>query len=149
MDTKRVITRTTTVTPYLEVRNASEAIEFYKKAFGAVETFRIDDEEGRVAHAEIHIGDAVIYISDEFPEITDPSARQMENAPVMMVLDVINVDAFFEQAIAAGATIVRPLADSFNGALRTAKLVDPYQHTWMITTHYEIEGQKSEIPAPK
>jgi PhnB protein len=124
-----------TATPYLCAKPAAEAIEFYKKAFGAVETMRINDDEGKVSHAEIKIGDALIMISDEYPEISVLSPDSIGGSPVMIVLDVQDVDAVFNQAVAAGATVDRPVMDRFDGALRNGKLNDPYGHRWMITTH--------------
>lgn len=122
-----------TATPYLCVKKAAEALEFYKRAFGAVETWRITDDDGRVAHAEIKIGDALIMISDEFPEINVFSPETIGGSPVMIVLDVQNVDTLFNQAVAAGAKVDRPLADRFDGALRNGKLNDPYGHRWMLS----------------
>src|SRR5262245_24232194 len=125
----------TTITPYLCAKNAADAIEFYKRAFGAVETYRIPDVDGKVSHAEITIGDALIMISDEYPEINVFSPVSIGGSPVMIVLDVPDVDALFNQAVAAGATVDRPVMDRFDGALRNGKLSDPYGHRWMLTTH--------------
>jgi PhnB protein len=136
---KRVLSESTIVTPYLAVQGASKAIEFYQKAFGAEEIYRIQDEDGRIGHAEIRIGGAAIFISDEYPEIRVHSAQRLGDSPVMIVLDVPDVDAFFQRAVAAGAIVERPLQDGFDGALRTAKLVDPFKHRWMITTRYQVE----------
>ena len=139
MAVKRVLSESTTVTPYLAIQGASEAITFYKNAFGAEEIYRIEDEDGRIGHAEIHIDGAAIFISDEYPEIYVHSAQRLGDSPVMIVLEVPDVDAFFERAVAAGATVDRPLQDGFDGTLRTAKLVDPFKHRWMITTRFEGE----------
>jgi PhnB protein len=122
------------ITPYLTYRDAAKAIEFYKKAFGAVERVRLPDDEGKVSHAEIHIQGVPIFLSDEYPGIDVLSPETVGGSPVMLVLDVDDVDAVFNQALAAGATETRPLQDSFGGALRTGKLVDPFGHYWMITT---------------
>ena len=138
MVAKRILSKSTTITPYLAVQGASEAIAFYKEAFGAEEIYRIEDDDGRIGHAEMRIGDAAIFISDEYPEIHVHSAQRLGDSPVMIVLDVPDVDAFFERAVAAGATVDRPLQDGFDGTLRTAKLVDPFKHRWMITTRYEL-----------
>jgi PhnB protein len=132
----------TTITPYLCARPAAEAIEFYKRAFGAVESYRIPDDEGKISHAEITIGDALIMISDEYPEINVLSPQSIGGSPVMIVVDVPDVDTLFNQAVAVGATVDRPLMDRFDGALRNGKLVDPYGHRWMLSTH------TAEIPKP-
>ncbi len=123
-----------TATPYLCNRDTAGALAFYEKAFGAVETMRLTDDQGRVSHAEIKIGDARIMVSDEHPEINVLSPQTLGGSPVMIVLDVEDVDALFHQAVAAGMTVDRPLQDGFGGALRTAKLIDPYGHRWMILT---------------
>jgi PhnB protein len=129
-----------TATPYLCVKQAAKAIEFYKKAFGAVERWRLTDADGKVSHAEIKVGDALIMISDEYPEINVLSPESIGGSPVMIVLDVEDVDALFNQAVAAGAIVDRPVMNRFDGALRNGKLNDPYGHRWMLTT------QIAEIP---
>ncbi len=122
------------VTPYLAVQNAAQAIAFYKEAFGAIEVTRLLDADGRVSHAEIRIGSAPILISDEYPEIDVRDPRSIGGSPVMIVVEVEDVDALFARAIAAGASVVRPLQDGFNGTLRTCKVNDPFGHRWMILT---------------
>jgi PhnB protein len=129
------------ITPYLAFRDAAKAIEFYRKAFDAVEQGRLN-EAGKVSHAEILIHGVRIYLSDEYPEIDVRSPGTIGGSPVMLVLDVDDADSVFNQAIAAGATETRPLEDSFDGALRTGKLVDPFGHRWMVTT------QRGEINLP-
>ena len=124
-----------TATPYLCVKGAEEAIEFYKKAFGATEILRIPDDDGKISHAEIKIGDARIMISDEYPAIKVLSPESIGGSPVMIVLEVEDVDSLFERAVAAGAIVDRPLMDRFDGALRNGKLNDPYGHRWMLVTH--------------
>jgi PhnB protein len=123
-----------TVTPYLCVKDSAAAIAFYQKAFGAVETVRFTDDEGRIGHAEIRIGEAAIFISDEFPEIGVLSPSSVGGSPVMLVLDVDDVDTLFNQAVTAGAKMDRPLADTFDGAMRNGKLIDPFGHRWMLST---------------
>jgi PhnB protein len=123
-----------TVTPYLCVPDTAQAIAFYQAAFGATEVFRITDPAGRISHAEIQIGGVPLYVSDEFPEIRVLSPATLGGSPVMLVMDVADVDALFAQAVAAGATIDRPVADQFDGALRNGKLVDPFGHRWMLST---------------
>lgn len=126
-----------TATPYLCAKDTASAIEFYKKAFGAIETARLTEPSGRISHAEIAIGDAQIMISDEFPEINVLSPQSIGGSPVMIVLEVENVDTVFNQAVAAGATVDRPVMDGFDGAMRNGKLVDPFGHRWMILTQME------------
>jgi PhnB protein len=123
----------TTATPYLCCKDSAAAIDFYRRAFGAAELSRIVDN-GRVSHAEIRIGDAAIFLSDEHPESDVLSPDTRGGSPVMIVLSVPDVDAMFEQAVDAGAAVDRPLQDGFGGKLRTAKLIDPAGHRWMILT---------------
>jgi PhnB protein len=124
----------TTVTPYLCATDATAAIEFYKLACGAVVTLLLPDEQGRVSHATLQVGDAEFYLSDEYPAIDVRSPQTIGGSPVLIVLDVPDVDALFAQAVAAGARVDRPLADQFDGALRNGKLVDPFGHRWMLST---------------
>ena len=111
--------------------NDAAAIAFYKEAFGAVETDRITDPQGKIAHAALRIGDAEMMLSDECPEIGVLSPSSVGGSPVMLLLQVPDVDAVFAQAVAAGATIARPVAGD---ALRNGKLLDPFGHRWMILT---------------
>ena len=122
------------ITPYITVKNAVEAIEFYKKAFGAIELLRMPDASGRISHAEIRIGDSVIMMSDEHPEMGVYSPQHYGGAPVGVLLYVENCDAVFAQAVAAGATVQRPLADQFYGD-RSGGVVDPFGFRWYISTH--------------
>jgi PhnB protein len=123
-----------TATPYLCVTDTAAAIAFYVRAFGAVEVGRLTQRDGRIGHAEIRIGGAPIFVSDEFPEIGVRSPASLGGSPVMIVLDVPDVDALFNRAVAAGATVDRPVADQFDGAQRNGKLNDPFRHRWMILT---------------
>lgn len=125
-----------TVTPYLIIRDAAKAIEFYKKAFGAVERFRMPMPDGKLAHAEIQIGDSVVMIADENPQWGVQSPQALNGSPVSIFLYVPDVDATFKQAIAAGATEVMPVADMFWGD-RYGKVVDPFGHKWDLATHVE------------
>jgi PhnB protein len=122
------------ITPYLTFRDAAQAIEFYQRAFGAMEQVRLLDEDGKVSHAELLFHGVPVYLSDEYPEIDVLSPETVGGTPVMLVLDVDDVDTVFKQAIQAGGRETRPLQDSFGGSLRTGKLVDPFGHHWMITT---------------
>jgi PhnB protein len=125
-----------TVTPYLIVNGAARALEFYKKAFGATELMRMPGPEGKVMHAEIKIGDSPIMLADEFPEMGARSPQALGGCPVSLMLYVDDVDARFNQAVAAGATVQRPVKDQFYGD-RTGTLVDPFGHIWSIATHKE------------
>jgi len=125
-----------TVTPYLVIRDAAKAIEFYKKAFGAKEAMSMPMPDGKIAHAEIQIGDSMVMISDEIPEFGTKSPETLNGTPVGIFLYVPDVDATFKQAIASGATEVMPVADQFWGD-RYGKVRDPFGHQWNIATHTE------------
>lgn len=122
--------------PYITVRDGGAAIEFYRRAFGAVETNRMSDPNGKVGHAELRIGDAVMMLSDEFPEYGARSPETIGGSPVMLHLYVEDVDAVVESAVAAGATLAEPVADQFYGD-RGGKLVDPFGHRWWIASRVE------------
>ena len=124
------------VTPYLIIKGAAEAIEFYKKAFGAMELFRMGQPDGRIGHAEIKIGDSAIMLADEFPELGHKSPKSLGGSPVSLMIYVEDVDAVFAQAIASGAAEERPVEDKFYGD-RGGSLVDPFGHIWHIATHIE------------
>lgn len=123
-------------TPYLSIRNASAAIEFYKKAFGATEASRLIQPDGRVGHAEINIAGARIMMADEFPEIGFLSPESLGGSAIHISLNVPDVDGFARRAVQAGATLVRPVADQFYGE-RSGQLRDPFGFTWTIATHKE------------
>jgi PhnB protein len=141
-----------TATPYLIATGAAKAIEFYKKAFGATEVMRFPDPSGRIAHAEIKIGDSHIMLSDEAPEMGFRSPQSLGGSPVSILLYFDDVDAVVAQAVAAGAKLVRPVADQFYGD-RTGGVEDPFGHTWYVATHIEDvspeEMQKRAATAPK
>ena len=122
-------------TPYLTVKNAPAAIEFYKAAFGAVEQYRIE-HEGFVGHAELMIGESLLMLSDEVPGMAILSPATLGGSPVCNHLYVDDADAFFDRAVAAGAKVLRPVADQFYGD-RGGKLVDPFGHQWWFATHKE------------
>jgi len=124
------------VTPYLCVKGAAQAIEFYKKAFLATERMRLAQPDGRVGHAELQVGDSVIMLSDEFPEMGARSPQSLGGSPVSIHLYVEDADAIFNQAVAVGAKIKRPIADQFYGD-RLGGVEDPFGHTWWISTHKE------------
>ncbi len=124
------------VTPYLLIRGASEAISFYQKAFGAVEVMRLQGPDGRIGHAEIQIGDSRVMIADEHPEMDFLGPQSREGTTVTMLLYVADADAVFNSALEAGATELRPLCDQFYGD-RSGTVVDPWGHIWSIATHIE------------
>ena len=125
-----------TVTPYLILSAASDAIAFYKKALGAEEVMRLGDPGGKVHHAEIKIGDSRIMLADEHPEIQALSPRTVGGSPVSIHLYVTDVDGAVERAVAAGAKLVRPVADQFYGD-RVGGIEDPFGYRWFIATHKE------------
>jgi PhnB protein len=126
-----------TVTPYLAIKNAVEALEFYKKAFGAVETFRLMMPDGRLGHAEIRLGDSMIMLSDEFPEYDGGvSPKALGGWSVCIHLYVDDVDAFVQKALAAGAKERKAVMDQFYGD-RSGQLEDPFGHIWWVATHKE------------
>jgi PhnB protein len=125
-----------TATPYLIIKNAARAIDFYKKAFGATERMRMADPTGKVMHAEIQIGDSRIMIADEFPEMGARSPESLGGSPVSIFLYVEDVDALAKQATSAGAKVLMPIQDQFWGD-RYGKLTDPFGHVWDIATHKE------------
>ncbi len=124
------------VTPYLYVRGAAEAIAFYEKAFGAVEVMRLAMPGGVIGHAEIRIGNSVVMLSDEMPEWGNKSPQTLGGASSGLMIYVPDVDALFAQAIAAGASVYKPLTDQFYGD-RSGSVLDPYGHNWTIATHTE------------
>jgi PhnB protein len=123
-------------TPYLIVNGAAEAIDFYGRAFGAVELLRMADPKGTIAHAEIKIGDSVIMLADENPNVGYRGPRSLGGSTVSIMLYVPDVDATFERACQAGARAQRPVADQFYGD-RSGTLEDPFGHCWTISTHVE------------
>src|SRR2546425_10477472 len=125
-----------TATPYLIVKGAAEALEFYKKAFGARETMRFATPGGQIGHAEIRIGDSIIMLADEYPDMGYRSPQSLGGSPVSILLYVEDVDRWFERAVAAGGKVTRPVADQFYGD-RTGTLIDPFGHVWSIATHVE------------
>src|SRR5262245_21958441 len=124
------------VTPYLIVQGASEAIEFYKRAFGAVELFRMEGPDGRVGHAEIKIGDSPVMLADESPAHGARGPKTIGGSPVHLMIYIEDVDAVFPRAVEAGGTVVRPIQDQFYGD-RSGTLDDPFGHQWTIATHKE------------
>ena len=123
------------VTPYLVIKGAAEAIEYYKKAFGATELFRME-HEGKIGHAEIKIGNSPIMLADEHPEMGFVSPKTLGGSPVGLMIYVEDVDTVFNRAINSGSVQVKPLQDQFYGD-RSGTLTDPYGHIWTVATHKE------------
>ncbi len=125
-----------TATPSLTILGASAAIDFYQRAFGATELYRMAGPDGKIMHAEIKIGDSVIMMSDEFPDWGALSPTTIGGSASSLMLYVEDVDATTAQAAAAGATVERPPTDQFWGD-RSSMLKDPFGHRWSIATHIE------------
>ena len=124
------------VTPYLIVDGAAQAIEFYKQAFGAVETFRMEGPEGKIGHAELKVGDSHVMLADENPAMGARGPKSVGGTPISLVLYVEDVDAVVARAVEAGAKLTRPVADQFYGD-RTGGVEDPFGHAWYVATHVE------------
>lgn len=125
-----------TATPYLFIKNAAKAIEFYRQAFGATELTRLATPDGKVAHAEIQIGDSRIMLTDEFPEWDTRSPQTIGGSAVSIMLYVEDVDTVVSRAVAAGARLSKPVQDQFYGD-RNGSITDPFGHKWEIATHME------------
>ena len=125
-----------TATPYLIIKGAADAIEYYKQVFGATELFRVPGPGGVLMHAEIKIGDSIIMLADEFPQMDALSPKTIGGSPVGLMLYLANVDEVFHRAITAGAKEIRPLQNQFYGD-RSGTVEDPFGHKWTIATHVE------------
>lgn len=125
-----------TITPYLSVRGAAKAIEFYKRAFGAQQRGVLSTPDGRIGHAELMIGNSIVMIADEFPEHGNKSPETLNGSPVGLAIYVENVDEVFKRAVEAGATVKEPISDKFWGD-RAGSVSDPFGHKWTILTHKE------------
>jgi PhnB protein len=126
-----------TVTPYLSIRGAAQAIDFYKRAFGARERFRMAGPDGKtIGHAEIVIGDSIVMLADEFPAFGNHSPQSLKGTPVSMLIYVQDVDAAFKCAVEAGAKVKQPLENKFYGE-RAGCVEDPFGHQWTLMTHIE------------
>src|SRR3954469_17814594 len=124
------------VTPHLIVNNGAAAIDFYKKAFGAVELFRMPAPDGKIGHAEIKIGDSPVMLADEHPEMGYQGPESLGGSPVSLMIYVEDVDKIFEQAVTAGAKVKEALQDKFYGD-RLGTVTDPFGHVWHLATHKE------------
>lgn len=123
------------INTYLVVRNADRAIEFYKKAFGAEERFRMYGPDGKaIMHAELKIGDSIFMLSEESKEMKAHSPESIGGSPVSLYVYVRDVDQIFNQAVSEGATVLKPVNDQFYGD-RSGYLKDPFGHLWSIATH--------------
>jgi PhnB protein len=125
-----------TATPYLIIGGAAEAIEFYKKAFGATELFRFPSPDGKIGHAEIKIGDSPIMLADEYPEMGYKGPQTLGGSSVSIMIYVEDVDTVFNRAVAAGASVKEGVSDKFYGD-RMGTLTDPFGHRWHVATHKE------------
>jgi len=125
-----------TATPHLILIDSAQAIDFYKRAFGAEELFRVDGPDGKVGHAEIKIGDSIIMLSDEMPGCTLRSPQSLGGTAGDIFLYVKDVDQVFNRAVAAGAKVAMPLTDMFWGD-RYGQVTDPFGHSWSLATHKE------------
>lgn len=124
------------LTPYIAVKGAANAIAFYKKVFGAKEEFRLEDQDKRIGHAEISIGDGRLMLSDEYPDFGALAPASIGGTPVKLHLYVEDVDATMKKAEAAGATVLRPAQDQFHGD-RSGMIADPFGHQWFLATRKE------------
>ena len=124
------------VTPYLALRDARAALDFYARAFGAELMLKLDMPDGSIAHAEIRIGDSILMLSEENPDWGNRSPQSLGGSPVFLMIYVPDVDAAFARALEAGAEAVRPVADQFYGD-RSGTLKDPYGYQWTLATHVE------------
>ena len=125
-----------TATPRMFVRDAANAIEFYKRAFGAIELGRAADPSGKIVNVEIKIGDSIISLAEETPEFGNYSPQSLGGATTIITLNVEDADAVWEQATAAGAKVIFPIKDQFYG-FRQGRLEDPFGHLWIISSQVE------------
>jgi PhnB protein len=124
------------ITPYLIVRGGKKALEFYQKAFGATVMFQMDGPDGGIAHAEFKIGDSIIMLGEENEQWQCQSPQKLGGTPVGLMIYVKDSDAVYNQAIAAGATVLRPIQNQFYGD-RSGTVTDPFGHQWTVSTHVE------------
>jgi PhnB protein len=124
------------VAPYLVIRGAARALDFYKQALGATERMRLEMPGGKIGHAEIQLGDSVVMLADEFPEMGFVGPEPGKSAPVSLHLYVTDVDAVVARAVQLGAKVLRPVQNQFYGD-RSGMLADPFGHVWNIASHVE------------
>jgi PhnB protein len=143
-----------TLTPYMTVRDAARAIEFYKQAFGAVEKGVMKGPDGKIMHAELRIGDSLFMLADEFPQYGSLSPLSTGGAGMGLHIYVEDVDSAFDRAVKAGAKTEMPVTDMFWGD-RYGKLADPFGHKWSIATHKrersmeEMDEEMKKMPMPQ
>jgi PhnB protein len=125
-----------TVSPYLTVDGAADAIAYYKKAFGAKERVRMNAPDGKIGHAELDIGDSIVMLSDAFPQGSTRPPTELGGTSVSVFLYVEDVDAVVNRAVDAGATVTMEVADQFWGD-RFGSITDPFGHSWSLATHVE------------
>lgn len=140
MPTKAIPAGYHSVTPYLVMRDAAQAIDFYKSALGATETFRFGAPDGKIGHAEIKVGDSVIMLADEMPDMGYRGPQTLGGTAVSLMVYVEDVDQQFQRAIDAGAKVKQPVKDQFYGD-RSGTVEDPFGHVWTIATHVEDVSQ--------
>lgn len=136
MAVKKIPEGYTTVTPYITVQDGAKAIEFYKQALGATELFRMDDGKGNIMHAEIKIGNSILMLAAESPEMKNQSPLTLKGTPVSFMVYVDDVDQAAKTAVNAGMAVLRPVENQFYGD-RTGTFKDPFGHVWSIATHIE------------
>lgn len=124
------------LSPYLCVDGGAAAIEFYSSVFGAKERSRMPGPDGRIGHAELQLGDSLIMLSDEWPDMGNQSPRSVGGTPVTLSVYVEDVDEVFDRALKAGATVLRPVETQFYGD-RMGLFEDPFGHRWSVSTHVE------------
>ncbi len=149
MATKTIPDGYHSVTPYLIIKGAASAIDFYKRAFGATELMRMPSPDGTIGHAEIKIGDSTIMLADEHPQMGYRSPQSLGGAGVSLMIYLDQVDDVFKRAVAAGAKELQPVKDQFYGD-RSGTLQDPFGHVWTIATHVEdISPEEMRIRVEK
>lgn len=136
METSHIYLGAYTLNAYIAIKNCDKAIEFYKKAFGAIEKGRLLMPDGKIGHAEITIEGSLLMMSEENSDWGNVSPQTLGGNPLTFSLYVKDVDAVFQKAVDAGATVLMPLKDEFYGD-RTGQVVDPFGYKWMIATHKE------------
>lgn len=143
-----------TLTPFMTVRDAARAIEFYKQAFGATEKGVMKAPDGKVMHAELIIGDSIFMLADEFPQFGSLSPQTTGGSGMGLHIYVEDVDTAFDRAVKAGANVEMPVSDMFWGD-RYGRLADPFGHKWSIATHKrdmsreEMDKEMRQMPMPK
>jgi PhnB protein len=136
------------VTPYLIIKGAAKAIDYYKNVFGATEVVRMAGPDGRVGHAELQIGDSHIMLADEFPEMGHRSAESIGASPVSLLVYIPDCDKVVAKAVAGGAKVLKPVEDQFYGD-RSGFIQDPFGHLWGIATHIEDVSPKEMVERAK